>query len=64
MIGITLKSRKGLRRFVRGKDKNENTRKTWKYRLSFIIGMIGLVPFLIYYYIRHKIHRIPGGIFD
>ncbi|KND04808.1 uncharacterized protein SPPG_00511 [Spizellomyces punctatus DAOM BR117] len=33
----------------------------WKLRLGCIIGFLGLVPFLVYWFVKHKVDRIPGA---
>ena len=36
--------------------------KGWSCRLYTIIGFLALVPFMVYWFIQHKVHRIPGGL--
>ncbi|KAJ3083499.1 hypothetical protein HK102_001036 [Quaeritorhiza haematococci] len=68
MIGMTVLSKKkervarDLQSKKKGGSKTEPLPTTgWRLRLTCIVGFLGLVPFLVYFFIQHKVHRVPGA---
>ncbi|KAJ3021723.1 hypothetical protein HKX48_007892 [Thoreauomyces humboldtii] len=33
----------------------------WKFRLRCIVGFLALIPCLVYFFIQHKVERVPGA---